>query len=147
MSKTLRALVLMASATFAEVAPVSAQTIPEAARQRPTESVPVCVPTTIATQDGTPASSSLTVYNPVMTSGPSLTFYTPSNFPRPPLTYYTPLGQIDPPIATRPPSPPAAQTPQTTQSPSSTSTQSPMPQTETIPAPGPCPPGTQLERR
>lgn len=148
--KSFPMLIVVATAAFALAEPIAAQEIPEEARQpnpetsqqRPTEAVPVCAPTTTGTQETTPPVRTLIVYNPVTASStPSLTFYNPVAYPRPALTYYTPLGQIDPPIRTsQPPSPPPVETVQ-----SAPPTPS-MPATTTIPAPGACPPGTQVER-
>jgi hypothetical protein len=111
--------------------------------------VPVCVPRTPATPDTTAPLATLTVYNPVMAaSTPPLTFYNPSGLPSPQLTFYTPLGQIDPPIRTPlPSSPPNAAQSLPTQSTSQSRlpSQTTMP-TQTIAAPGPCPPGTQIDR-
>ena len=143
MSKGFPDPIVIVTAVFALAVPAAAQTSPDASQQRPTESVPACVPTTQETM--TPLAT-LTVYNPVMasTSTPALTFYNPSGFPPAPLTFYTPLGQIDPPIRIpRSSSPPPVQTmPSAPAMPSQAS----MPTTQTISSPGPCPPGTRLER-
>ena len=144
MSKGFPDLIVIVAAVFALAVPVAAQTSPDASRQRPTESVPVCVPTTITTLETMTPLRTLTVYNPVMASTPPLTFYNPSAFPAPSLTFFTPLGQIDPPIRISSPSPPASA--QTTPSALALPSQRPMPTTQTIPSSGPCPPGTQLER-
>jgi hypothetical protein len=143
MSKS--SLVVAAIAVFAFSVPADAQTNDEASQQqRPSESVPVCVPTT-GTQDTATPVRTLTFYNPVTAaSTPSLTFYNPVAYPRPALTYYTPLGQIDPPFRTpQPPSPPPAET---AQSAPPTLSQPSMPPTTTLPAAGVCPPGAQVDR-
>ena len=138
MSKGFPDLIIIVTAAFALAVPVAAQTYPEPSQQRPTESVPVCVPTTTTTLEAMTPLPTLTVYNPVMASTLPLTYYNPSAFAPAPLTFYTPLGQIDPPIrAPRAPSPSPVQT---------TPSQPSMPATQTIASPGPCPPGTQLER-
>jgi hypothetical protein len=141
MSKSL--VIVAVIAVFAFAVPSAAQTNDEASQQRPTESIPVCVPTTTGTEETTTPVRTLTFYNPVTASStPSLTFYNPVAYPRSALTYYTPLGQIDPPIRTaQPPSPPPVETVQ-----SAPPTQPSMPSTTTVPAPGVCPPGTQVER-
>jgi hypothetical protein len=144
MSKRFPDLSIAITAVFALAVPVAAQTNPEASQQRSTESVPVCVPTTTTTLETTTPRPTLTVYNPAMAFTAALTFYNPSAFPAPPLTFYTPLGQIDPPLRTpRPLSPPPGQT---MQSAPAMPSQPLMPTTQTIPSPGPCPPGTQVER-
>ena len=145
MSKSFPVLIVFLTAVFALAGPSAAQTTPGASPQRSTESVPVCVPTTTTTPEPMTRVPTVTVYNPLNASTPALTFYNsdPNAFPPPPLTFFTPLGQIDPPIRVlKPPSPPvqampAAPTP---------SSQPSFPATQTIASPGPCPPGTQLER-
>jgi len=144
MSKGFPDLLVIASAVFAVAVPVAAQTIPETPEQRPTELVPICAPTTGETLETTTPLATVTLYNPVTASTPPLAFYNPSAFPSPSLTFYTPLGQIDPPIRipTLSSPPPAQTTPSALAAPS----RPPMPATQTIPSPGPCPPGSQLER-
>jgi hypothetical protein len=150
MLKSFPALLVVVAVAFAPGARVAAQASPEASQQRPSESPLVCAPSTTATQETVTPLRTLTVYNPVAASTPSLTFYNPTAYPRPPLTFYTPLGQIDPPIRTSlPPTLPPVETPtpppaETT--PSAIPLQPSMPATQTIPAPGACPPGTQVER-
>ena len=142
MSKSL--LIIVAIAVVAFAVPTAAQTNDEESQQRPSESVPVCVPTTGMQETTTPLRT-LTFYNPVTASStPSLTFYNPVAYPRPALTYYTPLGQIDPPIRTQ--QPPSLPPVETVQSAPPTLSQPSMPPTTTIPAPGVCPPGAQVER-
>jgi hypothetical protein len=143
MSKRFPDLVATITAVFALAVPVAAQTNPEASQQRSTESVPMCVPTTTTLETTTPRPT-LTVYNPAMAPTAALTFYNPSAFPATPLTFYTPLGQIDPPLRAPRPQPP--QPVQTLQSAPAMPAQPLMPTTQTIPSPGPCPPGTQVER-
>ena len=72
MSKGFPDLIVIVAAVFALAVPVAAQTSPDASRQRPTESVPVCVPTTITTLETATPLATLTVYNPVMASTPPL---------------------------------------------------------------------------
>jgi hypothetical protein len=142
MSKSL--LIVAVIAVFAFAVPAAAQTSDEASPQRPSESVPVCVPPTGAQETTTPVRT-LTFYNPVTASStPSLTFYNPVAYPRPALTYYTPLGQIDPPFRT--PQPPSPAPAETVQSVSPTLSQPSMPATTTLPAAGVCPPGTHVGR-
>jgi hypothetical protein len=143
MSKSL--LIVALIAVFAFAAPAAAQTNDEASSQRPSESVPVCVPPTTGAQETATPVRTLTFYNPVTASStPSLTFYNPVAYPRPALTYYTPLGQIDPPFRT--PQPPSPAPAETVQSVSPTLSQPTMPATTTLPAAGVCPPGTHVDR-
>ena len=145
MSKSFPHVIATFTAVFGLTASLAAQTLGDASQQRPTEAVPSCVPATTSstTPEITPPLPTLTVYNPVLASAPPLTLYNPSTFQSPALTYYTPLGQIDPPIRITTPSSTFGQT---TQSTSSTASQRSMPTTQTIASPGPCPPGTQIER-
>lgn len=144
MSKSFPALIVFLTAVFSLAGRSAAQTTPGASQQRLTEFVPVCVPTTTTTPEAMTTVRTLTVYNPLNASTPPLTFYNsdPNAFPPPPLTFYTPLGQIDPPIRAPRLPPPAQTMPSAPLMPSQPS----MPTTPTFPSPGPCPPGTQLER-
>jgi hypothetical protein len=161
MSKSFAVLVVMATAVLAVPVRTTAQTSSAVYQQRPTEFVPVCAPTPATALTTTTTGPTLTVYNPVSAATPpSLTFYNPISYPPAPLTFYTPLGQIDPPIRTSRPStltplvdtlPDPLETPapsvETSTPPAETvPTQPPMPATQTIRSPGPCPPGTQVER-
>ena len=159
MSKSFAVAIVMTTAVLAVAARSAAQTSPEPF-QRPTELVPVCAPTPASSLAATTTGPTLTVYNPVSAVTPSLTYYNPIAYPPAPMTFYTPLGQIDPPIRTsRPPMlTPLLETlpdPLDTPTPSvetptppveTVPSQTPMPATQTIRSPGPCPPGTQVER-
>ena len=146
MSKSFPVVIVIVTAVFARATPAAAQTNPEASPQRATESVPVCVPTKSTPPETVAAPSTVTFYNPTMASTPAVTFYNPTAFPPPPLTFYTPLGRIDPPIRVQRPLPsPPGQTMPSLSVPALPPPPS-MLATQTIPAPGPCPPGMQIER-
>jgi hypothetical protein len=156
MSKSFAVLIVVATAVLGVPARPTAQT----SQQRPSEFLPVCAPTPATALASTTTGPTLTVYNPVGAATPSLTYYNPVSYPPAPLTFYTPLGQIDPPIRTsRPPAltplvetlPDPLETPtpsvETATPPVETAPLQPsMPATQTIRSPGPCPPGTQVER-